>query len=167
MRVTALKMLIIGRARDQLEQWEEECREDTDDNWKKLLGKVQDYATRRRLEAKYAKNKGDPMDITEVNDGWGNQDGWGDERGSQWGTGGYGNIDAIGKGFKGKGFKGKGKGDNKGTGKGKALRFDGQCYSCGEYGHSVRFCPQGDGKSKGKRKSRQFVTIAAMQATLR
>ena len=66
LRVTALRMLTIGRARDQFEIWEEECRADTEDNWRKLLGKVQDYATRRRLEANYAKTKGDPMDITEV-----------------------------------------------------------------------------------------------------
>ena len=114
--------------------------------------KVQDYATRRRLEANYAKNKGDPMDITAVNDGWSNQDEGGDEWGNQWDIGGYGSIDAIGKGFKGKGYKGKGKGDNKGKGKGKSAVFNGQCYTCGEYGHSARFCPQGGGKSKGKGK---------------
>ena len=92
------------------------------------------------------------MDITEVNHGWGNQDEYYDEWGNQWDNGSYGNIDAFGKGFKGKGFKGKGQGDNKGKGKGKAMRFDGQCYPCGEYGHSARFCPHGNGKSKGKGK---------------
>ena len=71
LRVTALKIRMIG---DHLGQWEEELKDDNEDNWKKLLGKVQDDATRRRLEANYARNKGDPMDITEVNDGWGTQD---------------------------------------------------------------------------------------------
>ena len=42
----------------------------------------------------------------------GNQDEYYDEWGNQWDNGSYGNIDAIGKGFKGKGFKGKGNGDN-------------------------------------------------------
>ena len=37
---------------------------------KKLLGKVQDYATRRRLEANYSKNKGDPMDVNAMSDNW-------------------------------------------------------------------------------------------------
>ena len=32
LRVTALKMLMIGRARDQFEIWEEECRADIEDN---------------------------------------------------------------------------------------------------------------------------------------
>ena len=32
------------------------------------------------------------------------------------------------------------------------MSFEGQCYSCGEYGHSARFCPQGKGKAKGKGK---------------
>ena len=48
---------MVGRARDQFELWEEEHRDDTEDNWKKLLVKVHDYATRRRLEANYTKNK--------------------------------------------------------------------------------------------------------------
>jgi len=152
LRVTALKMLMIGKAKDNFEQWEEELRDDTEDNWKRLLGKVQDYATRRRLEANYAKTKGDPMDITEVIDNWDNQEGYYGEWGDAWEDGGYGNIDAVGKGYKGKGYKGKGKGVKKGKGKGKSGSFEGQCYSCGEYGHSARFCPYASGKAKGKGK---------------
>jgi len=30
--------------------------------------------------------------------------------------------------------------------------LQGQCYSCGEYGNLARFCPHGNGKSKGKGK---------------
>jgi len=132
LRVTALKILMIGRARGQFELWEEGWREDNDDKWKKLLLKVQDYAACRRLEANYAKNQGDPMDITAVNDYCGNQEEWGDE----WrqGPSGYSNIDALGT-SKGKGFKEKGRGDNKGKGKGKPMVFHGQCYSCGEQGN--------------------------------
>ena len=62
---------------------EEECREDNEDNWKKLLMRVQDYAIRCRLEANYAKNKGDPMDITAVNDNWGNQGEWNEAWGNE------------------------------------------------------------------------------------
>ena len=47
-------------------------------------------------------------------------------------------VNAFGK------AKGKGKADGKGG-------FKGQCYQCGQYGHSQRFCPQkGKGKVKGK-----------------
>ena len=82
-----MKMLMIGRARNQSELWEEECRGDNEDNWKKLLGKVQDYATRRRLEANYSKNKGDPMDVNEVNDNWGEEaDYWGEWHGGEVGA---------------------------------------------------------------------------------
>ena len=109
LRVTALKMLMVGRARDQFEIWEEEYRDDADDNSKKLLSKVQDYATRRRLEANYTKNKVDPMDITEVGNAWGNYDEWNEEWTDQWQAG---DIDTFGK-SKGKGAKGKGKGKGK------------------------------------------------------
>ena len=57
LKVTAVKMLMVGRAKDQFETWEQEIpkgmkTEDEEDKaWIALLGKVQDYATRRRLEA--------------------------------------------------------------------------------------------------------------------
>ena len=57
LRVTALKMLMIGRAKDQFESWEQDMPKNMDNDadedkaWNELLGKVQDYATRRRLEA--------------------------------------------------------------------------------------------------------------------
>ena len=35
LRVTALKMLMIGKAKDNFEQWEEELKDDNEDNWKK------------------------------------------------------------------------------------------------------------------------------------
>ena len=75
-----------------------------------MLGKVQDYATRRILEANYVKNKGDPMDIIEVNDGWGNYDECYDEWENQWDNGGSGNIDAIFKGNQRQGIQGQRKG---------------------------------------------------------
>ena len=72
LRVTALKMLMIGRAKDQFELWEQDMPKIMDDDaaedkaWNELLGKVQDYATRRRLEANMAKGKGNSMDVDGV-----------------------------------------------------------------------------------------------------
>ena len=72
LRVTALKMLMIGRAKDQFEIWEQDVPRvmdsdvDEDKAWNDLLGKVQDYATRRRLEANMSKGKGNNMDVDGV-----------------------------------------------------------------------------------------------------
>ena len=125
-----------------------------------IIGQSPRLCHRRRLEANYARNKGDPMDITEVNDGWGNQDEYYDEWGIQWDNGGYDNIDEIGKGFTGKGFKGTGKGVNEGKGKGKSAGFEGQCYSCGEYGHSASSAPTAMESQRAKGKSIQSVTVS-------
>jgi len=77
LKVTALKMLMIGRAKEIYEQWEEEFKGDNEDDWKILLVKVQDYATRKRLEANHLKGKNDPMDVNHLGSGnndteWGN-----------------------------------------------------------------------------------------------
>jgi cellular nucleic acid-binding protein len=40
-----------------------------------------------------------------------------------------------------------GKGEGKAKGKG---GFQGQCWVCGEFGHSSRFCPKGKGKASDK-----------------
>ena len=115
--------------------------------------KVQDYATRWRLETNYADNKGDPMDIAAVNKSWDNQGDWSEEWGNDWNEGGGGgNIDALGK-SKSKGFKGKGQGDNKGNGKGKLAVFSGQYSSRGEYGDSAKFSPYGIANPKEKEQS--------------
>ena len=62
MRVTALKMLMVGRAVDQFEVFEGQSEGDSEEDWRTLLGKVQAYATRRRLEALRIKNL-DGMDF--------------------------------------------------------------------------------------------------------
>ena len=90
LRVTALNMLTVGRARDQFELWEEEYRDDIEDNWKKLLVKVHDYATRRRLEANYTKHRGEPMDVNEM-------DNYGHNEEEQWEDLQLGDVDAFGK----------------------------------------------------------------------
>ena len=147
-RVTALKMLMVGRARDQFEVWGEGIKDDDEGTFVDLLNKVQDYATRRRLEANLSKGKSDPMDLGEVG-GYPSEQQWSSDweqwdssqQGSdgQWTSGG--DVDALGKG------KGGGKGD-KGKGKGKGV-FQGNCYTCGEWGHTGKFCPL-KGKGKGK-----------------
>ena len=144
LKVTAMKNLMVGRAKDSYEDWvESKIKSESEDEWKDLVNKVQDYATRRRLEAQLAKNK-DSMDIGEVDEnGYGQwEESWdpwaaqGSNQEQPW------DIDALGKGkAMGKGAKGKGKG--KGI-------FSGQCYNCNEWGHSAKFCPKGKGKGKGK-----------------
>ena len=37
----------------------------------------------------------------------------------------------------------------KGKGKGKGKGFQGSCYNCGEYGHSIRNCPKEPSQNKG------------------
>ncbi len=66
LKVTALKMLMVGRARDHFEQWEVDYDPDKEGSWRILVNKVQEYATRRRLEANIAKGKGNAMDVDGV-----------------------------------------------------------------------------------------------------
>ena len=83
------------------------------------------------------------MDIGEVGNE-GNQDNWWGtqpEDQEQWDINALGKDKAAGKGYKG---KGKGSGQEGGT------QFWGNCYSCGQPGHSAKFCPKGKGKGKGK-----------------
>ena len=151
LKVTALEMLMTGRARDQFEIWEQDIPKVMEGDeaelqaWNELLGKVQDYATRRRLEANMQKGKS-AMDVDGVDQGdW--DGGWGYDQGNwdwTWEMGG--DIDALGKG------KSMGKGGKKGKGKGKGMFFGG-CYNCHQPGHSAKFCPhppKGGGKGKGK-----------------
>ena len=49
LKMTALKMLMVGRAKDRYELWEDSMPKGSDEeDFKKLVGKVQDYATRKR-----------------------------------------------------------------------------------------------------------------------
>ena len=96
----------------------------------------------------------------ETEDSWGN---WPDNTGD--GTysmdGSTVDLNAVGKGkgprgfgkgaSKGKGIQ-KGKGYQKGSTKGKGLAkggFQGECYQCGKWGHSARFCQQHQHAGKG------------------
>ena len=71
LKVTLLKIQMVGRARGHYVLWDEEYKEYNDDTWKRWLLRVQDYATKRRLEANLTEGEGDPMGITEVNYGLG------------------------------------------------------------------------------------------------
>lgn len=62
--MTVVKQLMVGSAKDKLETWEEDLKDDDEDGFNELLGEVLDYATKRRLEAN--KGNGDPMDLGEV-----------------------------------------------------------------------------------------------------
>ena len=67
-------MMMVGRARDMYEQWEEDMTDDDETSWRKLVNRVQDYATRRRLEATVKNRSG--MDVDEVGEnGWARQPG--------------------------------------------------------------------------------------------
>ena len=130
LKVTALKQLMVGRAKDHFETWEEDMKNQgvEDNQWRWILGKVQEYATRRRLEANLAKGK-NPMDVDGIDgaSSWDSQGNWDwqqDEAGYMWGAcwDNAGDIDALGKG------KAMGKG-GKSKGKGKGV-FNGKCYNC-------------------------------------
>ena len=107
LRVTALKMLMVGRAKDQFEIWEQDVPRVMDDDavedkaWNELLGKVQDYATRRRLEANQMKGKGNNMDVDGVDqeeeeEDWPWDNSW-PQGGEEWPWGNGGDVDALGK----------------------------------------------------------------------
>ena len=52
LKITAMKNLMVGRAKDSYEDWvESKVRNESEEEWKDLVNKVQDYAARRRLEA--------------------------------------------------------------------------------------------------------------------
>ena len=108
---TALKSLMVGKAKDHYEIWEGENKAfDT------LRDKCKEYAAKRRLEANNRKGANDPMDVDNVNQDQQEEEGKGEwtpwENEWQWTW--AGDMDAVGKG-KGKGnwswgkSKGKGK----------------------------------------------------------
>ena len=156
-KMVALESLMVGKAKDQFDTWKETMEgSESEESFRKLVNKAREYATKKRLESNM--KKGIPMDIGAVNESQWENEGWpyweGQEYEENWEEGpechshGYdGNEDEINALGKGK-AKGKGKGGFKGKGKG---GFKGSCYTCGQFGHSQRFCPQ-KGKSKGKGK---------------
>ena len=113
-KITALKQMMIGRAKYHFDLWQADLGED-DESFTTLLDKVRDHAKRKKLDGAVSRTSAgghDAMDVGEVAENWGDPFGerlWGD-------------LDAFGKGKS----KGKGKG------------FQGSCYQCGEYGHPAR-----------------------------
>ena len=186
-KITALRVLMSCK-REQFELMEREARTQhrdviNDDMFADLLNKAREYAAKRRLEAHFRKQKGDPMDIGQVGDHGSNwMDGpekwyqdtmWTQEATEATWQGE--SVDALAKGkAKSKGVpKGKGK-DVKGKGKtspatkgamGKGPMF-GSCWTCGGP-HFQSECPEkgcntgskgkGQAASKGKGKGANEV----------
>ena len=70
-KVTALKVLMNCK-KEQFETMERESRATTgdkvnDEMFQDLLARIREYSANRRLEAAFKKNKGDPMDVGQVN----------------------------------------------------------------------------------------------------
>ena len=109
-----------------------------DEMFKNLLVRVREYSANRRLEAAFKRNKGDPMDVSQVNTDYVTEYPcecyYQEAEYVQDYTGG---LDALGKG------KGKGKGMGKGKGGAK-----GPCWTCGQLGHQQWECPKGKGKGQ-------------------
>ena len=126
-RFAAFRMMMVRRSRDHFEMWQAECADD-DDGFEKLMGKVKDYARRRKLDdsaTKAVQSGHNLMDCGGVHQGCGGGQAapaGGDQQApgaggvQDWSYWGWPGIDAVGKG------KGKGKGG-----------FQGHCYNCGEY----------------------------------
>ena len=110
---------MVGRAKEHFDSWEAEHKQDADCGFGKIIDKVRDYSRKAKLESSASdkRNNDDDVDMNSIKkqkekDIKEAEDSkWWDEY-----------INAISKG------KGKGKG------------FQGNCYYCGEFGHSSRNC---------------------------
>ena len=137
-KVTALRVLMTCK-REQFEFLEREARTKhsdkiCDDMFDELYSKVREYAQQRRLEESMRKAKGDPMDVSQLQQQWlhDHEASYSEHQHESY-------LDALGSG-KGKGpFKGKGPMKGKGRG---------PCYTCGESGHLAYECPSAKGKGK-------------------
>ena len=135
-KVIALKKLMVGRAKEHFDLWEAEHKQDADCGFAKILDKIRDYSCNAKLESSAfdKQNNDDAMDTGNVRrqmekdkDIKDNKEAennkWWDE-----------SINAIAKG------KGKGRG------------FQGNCYNCGEYGHSIINCPKESSQQSNQNK---------------
>ena len=192
--VPALKGILTPAFREHLQITYGEKYGEGEGQLEKLMSKIREWATTRKLEEMRKKQKGDPMDWDTSNveerygkekEGSGEQEEWywwGGEEDWQLGAGqeegGQGeSMDALSKGKgkgkgksygkasygggwqggwyrkgggKGQGAGGKGQGTGKGgKGGGKPTVFFGECYECGEKGHSAKYCPKKAGKGGG------------------
>ena len=139
-KVTALRMMMVGRSKDHFEIWQDESGDD-EAGFEKLLDRVKDYARRRKLDhtaEKRVSGGNDPMieGATKMNGG---EQGCQHHHGGDGGDGGDGGAQAMWNWLDAV-MKGKGKGKS---------GFQGKCYACGEYGHSQNNCPHKKGSTKG------------------
>ena len=143
-KITALRVLMSCK-REQFELFEREARAKHNDKvsdamFDDLYMKIREYSQQRRLEELTKKSRGDPMDVSQLQQDQ-NREQW-----DQWGQNASeynAYINALGKG---KGIS-KGKGKGKASGKSSANL---QCYKCGEFGHFAANCPSRSAKGQGK-----------------
>jgi len=68
-KVTAMKLMMVGRAKENYEIWEADHKDDPDGGYAKILEKVKDYARKKKLDSVAKKSEstgGDPMDLGKV-----------------------------------------------------------------------------------------------------
>ena len=143
-KTTALRVLMSCK-REQFDNMERESKSKHGDKmcdamFDDLFSNVKEYVHQRRLGESHRKSKGDPMDVSQLqqsawqdNSAWSCSDAWHNEQ----------DVDALGKGKSSI----KGKGNMKGRAKG-SIR--GPCYNCGENGHLAFECQSAKSKGKGK-----------------
>ena len=64
-KVAALRQLVVGKAKEHYELWEQDHKLDDDGGYQEILEKVEDYARKKRLDHNAQKNKSD-MDVDQV-----------------------------------------------------------------------------------------------------
>jgi hypothetical protein len=73
-KVTALRCLMVGKAKEYFELWESEHEADEAGGFEDILNKVKDYARKKKLYSSVSNSK-DDMDLRRVGEEWSEEDG--------------------------------------------------------------------------------------------